>query len=102
MRPEINPRIEQLGIATATFLAVVISLWLRGRPAALYGAAVRRLLFVSLILGVVGYGCSIYFSRPRSREVQELVKPVWDMVACAFIVAVILTVLFATMFALAR
>ncbi|MBN9548950.1 MAG: hypothetical protein J0H31_08730 [Alphaproteobacteria bacterium] len=102
LRPQYARHVEQTGIAVASFLAITCALLVRTRTADWLMTAAVKLLLIAVILGIFAIGCSVYLNHPRSRALQELVVPMWDLIGAGCIVAATMTILFATMFALAQ
>ncbi|MDX8465734.1 hypothetical protein RFM26_08565 [Mesorhizobium sp. VK23B] len=102
LRPQYAGHVEQTGIAIASFLAITSALLFRTRTADWLMTAALKLLLITVIFGILAIGCSVYLNHPRSRAVQELVVPMWDFTGVGCIVAATLTILFATMLALAQ
>ncbi|KAA3448056.1 hypothetical protein C7I87_24265 [Mesorhizobium sp. SARCC-RB16n] len=101
MRADWGLRSERTGLALATALAIVFSLIFRKWPADNHKIWALRMLTIFAVLAVFSYGCSLFLDYPRTRQVQQLVIPVWDIASTACLVTITLSVLFGTMYAFA-
>ncbi|WP_296746977.1 hypothetical protein [Mesorhizobium sp.] len=98
--PQYTGQVERTIIAVASFLTIICGLLFRTWPAGSLKVTALRLSLAAAILCAGAIAASVYLDHPRSRAVQELLVPMWDFMGACCIVAVMLAVLFATMFAL--
>lgn len=99
MRPGASPQVSNTGIAVSCFLAIVLALLYRKAPARSQATTALCFLLASAFLGFVCYWIRFKNSFPMTRGSQETLNYVWDAASWLFIVAVIQTVLFASMYA---
>ncbi|MES0154194.1 hypothetical protein NKJ81_11435 [Mesorhizobium sp. M0018] len=99
-RPGAPPEIERTGIAVGCFLAVVCCLLFRSlRPRTQITTAIIFLMF-SVLLGFFCLWLRHKYEFPMPKKPQEAMRAAWDLSSWVFIVAVVQTILFGTLYAL--
>lgn len=102
VRPGADERISDTGAAVATFVAIVTVLLFQSLPS----AKLKRLSIVFLTafvgLGVACYSMRFFLNRPYARDTGELLFYTWDSLYVIFMVVMVVTILFATLFALSK
>ncbi|QKC82802.1 hypothetical protein [Mesorhizobium sp. NZP2077] len=100
VRPDIPNLVSNMAIAIGALLTVFLVLIGREWPPGYKAVLGKRSLTVGVILALCCYGFRLFLSYPRNRFVQGVVTNVWDLFAWVCIVAFILAVTFASMYAL--
>lgn len=102
IRPGASGQISITGAAIATLVAIVIVALCQSLPSRRLKQFTIAFLCAFGGLGIACYSMRFFLSRPISREASEILFYVWDLTYVAFIIVMVVTILFATLFALSK
>ncbi|MER9574918.1 hypothetical protein NKI78_04595 [Mesorhizobium sp. M0400] len=99
LRPDVPIALVNTALAFSMFLSIVVVLIGSSWNDAYKLRTTKNLLVVAVVLAVVCYGSRLFLAWPRSRVVQSMITPMWDLCGWVFVVVAIMTITFAAMYA---